>query len=264
MRIRIFQIDAFTSRVFGGNPAAVCPLERWLETPVLQAIAAENNLAETSFLVAIGPGHYHLRWFTPTVEVPLCGHATLAAAYALAHRMETSATHWRFETLSGELSVSREGDLYTLNFPVRLAAGPTPRPDFAAALGATPEAHFTGAFEMAVYGSEAEVRALAPDMRALGAIDHFGLIATAPGDEVDFVSRFFAPRAGIDEDPVTGSAHCMLTPYWAARLGRERLHARQISRRGGELWCERQGDRVLIAGRGAFYLEGTIEVPETL
>ncbi len=264
MRIPIFQIDAFTSKIFGGNPAAVCPLERWLETPLLQAIAAENNVAETSFLVPIGPGHYHLRWFTPAVEVPLCGHATLAAAYAIAHRIDPSATHLRFQTLSGELSVTREGDLYTLDFPVRPAVGPAPRPDFAAALGAIPEAHFTGAFEMAVYATEAEVRAIAPDMRALAAIDHFGLIATAPGDEVDFVSRFFAPRAGIDEDPVTGSAHCMLTPYWSERLGRSRLHARQISRRGGALWCETRGDRVLIAGHGVFYLEGSIEVPETL
>lgn len=268
MRIPIFQIDAFTSKLFGGNPAAVCPLERWLDTPVLQAIAAENNLAETAFLVPLAVGRWHLRWFTPTVEVPLCGHATLAAAYAIAHRIDPIRNPIRdlfhFETLSGELTVTRDGahdgDRYTLNFPVRLPENSTPRPDFAQALGAQPQAHFTGAFEMAVFATEAEVAALHPDMRALAGIEHFALIATAPGDTVDFVSRFFGPRAGIDEDPVTGSAHCMLAPYWAERLGKTQLTARQISLRGGELWCETQGDRVLISGHGAFYLEGFIEL----
>ena len=270
MRLPIYQIDAFSSELFGGNPAAVCPLERWLDTRLLQAIAAENNLAETSFIVFLEPGNYQLRWFTPAVEVPLCGHATLAAAYAIAHRIEAGREHFRFQTLSGELLVTRSGDLFTLDFPVRPPMASPPRADFAAALGAVPLAQFTGTFEMAVFSTEAEVRALRPDMRALAAIDHFGLIVTAPGDKgdkgdkVDFVSRFFAPRAGIDEDPVTGSAHCMLTPYWAERLGKSRLHAQQVSQRGGELWCEAKGDRVLIAGHGAFYLEGTIEVPETL
>ena len=264
MRIPIYQVDAFSSRLFGGNPAAVCLLEAWLPAPVLQAIAAENNLAETAFLVPLSPGHYHLRWFTPAVEVPLCGHATLASAYALAHRIDTARDLFRFDTLSGELFVKRTGDLYTLDFPVRRPVPSPPRADFAAALGSAPEAHFTGAFEMAVFASEAEVRALKPDMRALAAIDHFALIATAPGSQADFVSRFFAPGAGIDEDPVTGSAHCMLTPYWSARLGKGKLHARQISPRGGDLWCEDQGERILIAGHGALYLEGSIEVPTTL
>ena len=264
MRLPIYQIDAFSSQLFGGNPAAVCPLDHWLDTRLLQAIAAENNLAETSFIVPLEPGNYQLRWFTPAVEVPLCGHATLAAAYAIAHRMDAGREHFRFQTLSGELLVTRSGELYTLDFPVRPPMASPPRADFAAALGRPPQAHFTGTFEMAVYATEAEVRALRPDMRALAAIDHFGLIVTAPGDQVDFVSRFFAPRAGIDEDPVTGSAHCMLTPYWAERLGKSRLHAQQVSQRGGELWCETKGDRILIAGHGALYLEGTIEVPETL
>lgn len=262
MRVPIYQIDAFSSKLFGGNPAAVCPLERWLDTALLQAIAAENNLAETAFIVLMAPGNYQLRWFTPTVEMPLCGHATLAAAYVIAQRMDRAREHFRFQTLSGELSVTRTGDLYTLDFPVRRPMPSPPRSDFAAALGAMPESHFSGTFEMAVFGSEAEVRALEPDMRALAAIDHLGLIVTAPGDSADFVSRFFAPRAGIDEDPVTGSAHCMLTPYWAERLGKTRLHALQASKRGGELWCEAKGDRILIAGHGAFYLEGTIEVPD--
>ena len=264
MRLPIYQIDAFSSQLFRGNPAAVCPLKEWLDIAMLQAIAAENNLAETSFIVPLEPGNYHLRWFTPAVEVPLCGHATLATAYAIAHRIDPGREHFRFQTLSGELLVTRAGGLFTLDFPVRPPTPSPPRADFAAALGTAPQAHFTGAFEMAVYGSEAQVRALRPDMRALAAIDHFGLIVTAPGDQVDFVSRFFAPRAGIDEDPVTGSAHCMLTPYWAERLGKTRLHAQQVSKRGGDLWCESQGDRVLIAGHGALYLEGTIEVPETL
>ncbi|MBY0505080.1 MAG: PhzF family phenazine biosynthesis protein [Bryobacteraceae bacterium] len=262
MRLPIYQIDAFTAKLFGGNPAAICPLDRWLPDTLLQSIAAENNLAETAYIVPVGPGRWHLRWFTPAVEVPLCGHATLAAAYFLAHRMEPERQVFTFDTLSGPLTVTRSGDLFTLDFPVRPpVAGPL-REDFARALGATPLEHYTGAFEMAVFGSEAAVRALAPDMRALAAIEHFALIATAPGDEVDFVSRFFAPRAGIDEDPVTGSAHCMLTPYWSARLGKAKLTARQISPRVGDLWCEAAGDRVLIAGHGAFYLEGFIEVPD--
>ncbi len=260
MRIPIFQIDAFTAKLFGGNPAAVCKLERWFDTPVLQAIAAENNLAETAFLVPLAPGRWHLRWFTPAVEVPLCGHATLAAAFAIAHRIDPSRDLFHFETLSGELTVTRHGDRYTLDFPVRLPKPSPPRPDFVQAIGAQSQAHFTGTFEMAVFATEAEVAALKPDMRALAAIDHFGLIATAPGDTGDFVSRFFAPRAGIDEDPVTGSAHCMLAPYWAGRLGKTQLTARQISPRGGDLWCETQGDRVLISGHGAFYLEGFIEL----
>jgi len=264
MRIPIYQVDAFTSKLFGGNPAAVCPFERWPEDAVMQAIAAENNLAETSFIVPIEPGNYQLRWFTPAVEVPLCGHATLAAALVIADRLEPTVSRIRFQTLSGELTVTRTGDLFTLDFPVRPATVSPPRADFAAALGATPEAHLTGTFEMAVFGTEAEVAALKPDFRALGAIEHFGLIVTAPGEQSDFVSRFFAPRAGIDEDPVTGSAHCMLPPYWAERLGKAHLHAKQISARGGDLWCEPQGDRVLISGRGVLYLEGFIEVPETL
>jgi PhzF family phenazine biosynthesis protein len=264
MRVPIYQVDAFTSRLFGGNPAAVCPLDRFLEDAVLQAIAAENNLAETAFIVPIEPGNYHLRWFTPAVEVPLCGHATLAAAYVISHQLDTARGHVRFQTLSGELTVTRDGDLFTLDFPVRPATPSEPRPDLVAALGATPEALFTGAFEMAVFSTEGEIRALQPDMRALKAIPHFALIATAPGDEVDFVSRFFAPGAGIDEDPVTGSAHCMLAPYWAERLGKSKLTARQISPRGGDLWCETKGDRVLIAGHGVMYLEGTIDVPEVI
>lgn len=264
MRLPIYQIDAFASKLFGGNPAAVCPLDRWLDTSVLQAIAAENNLAETAFLVPLSPGRWRLRWFTPAVEVPLCGHATLAAAYAIAHRIDPARDVFHFDTLSGELIVTRAEDLFTLDFPSRPPAPPAARPDFAQALGVTPEAHFTGTFEMAVYATEAEVRALKPDMRALAAIEHFGLITTAPGETVDFVSRFFAPRAGIDEDSVTGSAHCMLTPYWARRLGKPQLSARQISARGGDLWCETKGDRVLISGHGAFYLEGSIEVPESL
>ena len=264
MRLPVYQIDAFTSKLFGGNPAAVCPLESWPGDAVLQAIAAENNLAETAFIVPVGRGRWHLRWFTPAVEVPLCGHATLAAAYVLAHRIDPTRGIFHFDTLSGELIVTRNGDRFTLDFPVRLPVPSPPRPDFASALGATPEAHFTGAFEMAVFTTEAEVLALRPDARALSVIEHFALIATAPGDNVDFVSRFFAPRAGIDEDPVTGSAHCMLAPYWAERLGKRQLSARQVSARGGDLWCEMQGERVLISGHGVFYLEGFIEVPEAL
>jgi PhzF family phenazine biosynthesis protein len=264
MRIPIYQIDAFTSTPFHGNPAAVCPLEQWPDDAILQAIAAENNLAETAFLVPIEPGYYHLRWFTPTVEMPLCGHATLAAAYAIDHKMHSAGDRLRFRTASGDLLVTRDGDRYTLDFPARPPQPSPPRPDFAAALGATPQDHFTGPYEMAVFASEAEIRALQPDFRALAAIPHVAIIATAPGDDVDFVSRFFAPNAGIDEDPVTGSAHCTLTPYWTERLGKTSLHAKQLSKRGGELWCECKGDRVLMSGQGVFYLEGSIEVPDSL
>lgn len=259
MKIRLFQIDAFTSRLFGGNPAAVCPLEAWLEDGTLQAIAAENNLAETAFFVG-GGGRYELRWFTPTVEVDLCGHATLASALVVFRHLEPSLEAVAFRSKSGELRVTRSGDVLTLDFPsLPPSRCEVPEP-LARALGRTPLELWSARDYMAVYGSEQEVRALAPDIDGLAAVDRFGVIVTAPGDARDFVSRFFAPRQGVPEDPVTGSAHCTLVPYWAHRLGKSRLHALQVSRRGGELFCEDRGDRVAIGGRAVQFLEGTIEV----
>jgi PhzF family phenazine biosynthesis protein len=253
VRIPIYQVDAFSSRVFAGNPAAVCPLDEWLEDDVLQAIAAENNLAETAFYVPEG-GHYRLRWFTPKVEVDLCGHATLASAYVI------GSPEVRFITKSGELSVTRNGDLFTLDFPSRAPQPHPANPGLIAALGGTPAELLAARDYLVVYGSEDEIRALKPDMAALCGIDRFAVIVTAPGKNCDFVSRFFAPAKGVPEDPVTGSAHCTLTPYWAKRLGKSSLHAFQVSERGGELWLENKGGRVTISGKGALYLEGAIHI----
>jgi PhzF family phenazine biosynthesis protein len=265
MQIPILHIDAFTERAFAGNPAAVCPLASWLPDSTLQAIAAENNLAETAFLVAEGPGEgarWALRWFTPTVEVDLCGHATLASAFALWREMGVHAPELRFSTRSGELRVTREAEGWIwLDFPAR-----PPKPEVsdhavALAMGSTPEAVLVARDHLLVYRTEEEVRRLAPEMERLRGIEHFAVIATAPGapgSGVDFVSRFFAPRQGIDEDPVTGSAHCTLIPYWAERLGKTRMRARQVSARGGELRCELDGHRVRIGGQAVLYARGTM------
>lgn len=266
MTLPIYQVDAFTSRLFGGNPAAVVPLERWLPDAVLQAIASENNLAETAYFVPLADGSFHLRWFTPALEVDLCGHATLAAAFVLARRLGHGDGVLRFASRSGELRVACDGPVFTLDFPVWAHGEPlTADPGFAAALGAQPAEMYPGKYHLLVFDAPDQIRALRPDYRALAAIEHFAVIATAPGEvfgDADFVSRFFAPRAGIDEDPVTGSAHCVLTPYWSRRLGKTRLKARQISARGGELICELRGDRVAIAGHAVLYLRGEIEVPD--
>ncbi|MBI2686436.1 MAG: PhzF family phenazine biosynthesis protein [Acidobacteria bacterium] len=259
MRIPLFQVDAFTRRRFGGNPAAICPLPKWLPDETLQTIAAENNLAETAYFVA-EPDGYRLRWFTPEVEVDLCGHATLAAAFVLMDCLGFGGDQVTFHSRSGPLTVARAGELYTLDFP-SLPGQPQPPSDaIAAALGAAPSETFAARDTMCVYESAAQVQALKPNMQALKAFETFAFIATAPGEDCDFVSRFFAPSQGIDEDPVTGSAHCTLTPYWAKRLNKSSLFARQISARGGELWCEDCGDRVRISGHGALYLTGFLEV----
>ncbi len=257
--VPIYQVDAFAARVFAGNPAAVCPLDDWLPDEVLQAIAVENNLSETAFLVKRG-ADFDLRWFTPAHEVDLCGHATLGSAYVIANYLDNGSTEVRFHSRSGPLTVTREGELYTMDFP---ALPPERIEDSAAvaeALGAAPAELWDEMDLMAVFASEAGVAALAPDMTKLARLETRGVIATAPGETCDFVSRFFAPRAGIPEDPVTGSAHCILTPYWATRLGKTRMSARQISARGGELEVEARGERVLISGRVAPYMEGRIRV----
>ena len=262
MRLPIYQVDAFTDAVFAGNPAAVVPLESWLPDATLQAIAAENNLAETAFFVR-GGGSCELRWFTPLVEVDLCGHATLASAIVIATVLEPGRERFAFATRqAGELTVTREGERFILDFPVRPAAPLTPPPDLLTALGGpAPAAVLAGRDYLVVYDDPAVVRDLAPDMARLATLDRFAVSVTAPGeDRVDFVSRFFAPAQGIPEDPVTGSAHCTLIPYWAERLGKTVLSARQVSARGGNLACELAGDRVKIGGTAVLYLEGAIHV----
>ncbi len=264
MKQAIYQVDAFTSAVFGGNPAAVCPLEAWLDSATLQAIAAENNLSETAFFVDGGDA-YHLRWFTPQVEVDLCGHATLASAFVLSECLGVTREALEFETASGRLRVTRDSEgRFVLDLPARAPAPWEAPPALAAGLGGEPEQVLMARDCLALFGSEREVRQLAPDSEALKAIDCLGVIVSAPGDaaDVDFVSRFFAPRAGIAEDPVTGSAHCTLTPYWAKRLGKNRLAARQVSARGGELFCELRDDRVLVAGEARLYMEGSLTLPD--
>jgi PhzF family phenazine biosynthesis protein len=261
MRLPLYQVDAFTDRLFGGNPAAVVPLEQWLPDATLQAIAAENNLAETAFFVPEGAA-YALRWFTPTVEVDLCGHATLASAYVIFRFLDSRREQIDFRTLkAGMLRVTREGEVLALDFPSRPPEPVTAPATLAAALGKAPAAVLAARDYLAVYERPEDVAALAPDFAALARLDRFAVIATAPGrDGIDFVSRFFAPAQGIDEDPVTGSSHCTLTPYWAKRLGKTRLEARQISRRVGALTCTLAGECVIIAGRCVLYLEGAITV----
>ncbi len=258
MRIPLYQVDAFTSRLFGGNPAAVCPLEQWLPDETLQAIAAENNLSETAFFIR-RDGRCLLRWFTPKVEVDLCGHATLAAAHVLLNVLAAGGDRVVFDTRSGELVVARDGDRLAMDFPSKPPQPCEPPPTLLEALGGEPIEVLRADYYLVVYGSEAEIRALAPDCRRLAPLDS-PVIATAPGDEVDFVSRFFAPCFGIDEDPVTGSAHCTLIPFWTARKCKSWFEARQLSPRGGELYCEDRGDRVTIAGHAVLYLEGTIHL----
>jgi len=262
MQLAIYQVDAFTDRLFGGNPAAICPLEAWLPEATMQSIAAENNLAETAFFVPEG-GDYALRWFTPTVEVDLCGHATLASAHIVFRFIEPKRETVSFRTMkAGTLGVTRRpAELLEMDFPSRPAAAFDAPPSLLAALGGTPKAVLRARDLLVVYDSAAEVAALKPDFAALGKEDCWAVIATAPGENgVDFVSRFFAPAQGINEDPATGSSHCTLAPYWAHRLGKTELEAHQLSRRGAALRCTLEGDRVKIAGRAVLYLEGKISV----
>jgi PhzF family phenazine biosynthesis protein len=259
MQLAIYQVDAFTDRLFAGNPAAVCPLEAWLPDATMQAIAAENNLSETAFFVPRGDD-YDLRWFTPTLETELCGHATQASGFVVMNRLAPQKSTVRFHTRSGPLTVTRQGAGFAIDLPAQPPASCAMPPKFVAALGRKPVEILAAKKYLALYDSEADVAALAPDIAALTEIDRDGVIVSAPGRACDFVSRYFAPHAGIPEDPVTGSAHSTLVPYWAKRLGKTKLHARQISQRGGELFCELRGDRVVMAGRAALYLEGKIHV----
>jgi predicted PhzF superfamily epimerase YddE/YHI9 len=261
MRTPIYQLDAFTPRRFGGNPAAVMPLERFLADAALQAIAAENNLAETAFLVPDG-GDYRLRWFTPAVEVSLCGHATLASAAVVLERLEPGRAGVVFHSASGPLAVRRAAAGYVMDFPARPAAPVATPPGLAAALGAVPLEVRADAFNyMVLLESAQAVRELAPDIAALARLDRDGLIVTAAGDDgYDFVSRYFAPAKGIPEDPATGSAHCTLAPYWAERIGKTAFRAAQVSPRGGEIVCRLVRDRIELEGTCVFYLEGQAEI----
>ena len=262
-RTPIYQVDAFATRRFEGNPAAVMPMQAFPDDATMQSIAAENNLAETAFIVAQANGNYLLRWFTPAVEVPLCGHATLASAAVVMERLEPGRTHVVFHTVkSGALTVQRTGLGYTMDFPSRPSQPVAPPPGLAQALGVAPVEVVVDAFNyLALLDSAQTVRTLTPDIAAIARLDRSGLIVTAPGDGAyDFVSRYFAPAKGIAEDPVTGGAHCALAPYWAKRLGKTAFHAFQASRRGGEIACRLLGDRVELQGSCVFYLEGFAEI----
>ena len=261
LTIPIYQVDAFSDKLFGGNPAAICPLKEWLPAPQMQKIAAENNLAETAFFIPQGKD-FELRWFTPESEVDLCGHATLATAHVLFTQLNFEGDTIHFHTLNaGTLTVSRKDDLYTLDFPSRAPQSCEVPEGLIEALGGIKPVEILRSRDyFIVYETEADVLALNPNFAALSRIESLGFVVTAPGDNSDFVSRFFAPSAGIDEDPVTGSSHCNLIPYWADRLGKFKLHAFQVSARRGELWCEHKGDRVLMSGKAVTYLIGAIFV----
>lgn len=261
MRIPLYQVDAFASRVFAGNPAAVCLLDRWADDSILQAVAAENNLSETAFLVRNADG-FDLRWFTPVTEVALCGHGTLASAFVLFACQKWPEEHIRFQTRkSGVLVVTKRDDLLEMDFPARPAHAQTPPAGLNEALRITPQEVLASAEDLlVVLDSERTVKAVQPDFFALERVACRGVIITARGDRSDFVSRFFAPQVGIPEDPVTGSAHCVLIPYWAIVLRKDDLHAFQVSKRGGELFCKHAGERVKISGKAVLYMEGTITI----
>ncbi|NND83160.1 MAG: PhzF family phenazine biosynthesis protein [Gammaproteobacteria bacterium] len=261
MNVDYFQVDAFAARAFEGNPAGVCPLDVWLDDALMQSIAAENNLAETAFFVAEGDD-YRIRWFTPKLEVDLCGHATLATAAVLYEELDCKQSEIRFHSRSGPLGVSRSESGYTLNFPLQEAQRCEVPQGLQSALGITSAISDCRLHEdyLIVIEDEAELRGLQPDFATINKIDARGVIVTSPAAEYDFVSRFFAPQVGIDEDPVTGSSFTKLAPYWAQRLQQNRLQARQVSRRGGDVQCEVQGDRVLISGHACCVLRGTFDL----
>jgi predicted PhzF superfamily epimerase YddE/YHI9 len=260
MTIPYYEVLAFTDRLFAGNPAGICLLnEKWLPDALMQEIAAENNLAETAFLIERAD-HFDLRWMTPAVEVDLCGHATLASGHVLFHHIGYQGDSIRFQSKSGEFNVRRAGERLVLDFPVQSLVSCATPPRLVEGLRAEPETVLKGRDYFAVFRSEAEVAAVAPDFKVVSELDAQGVIVTGPGDRVDFVSRYFAPAAGIPEDPVTGSTHCALIPYWAKRLGKKELRARQISPRGGDLFCEDRGERVNIGGQALTYSEGKLHI----
>ncbi len=261
IKLRMYQVDAFSSEVFHGNPAAVVPLDKWLPDDQLQGIAIENNLSETAFFVPVTAGKFHLRWFTPTAEVPLCGHATLASAYVIFTTLHPSWQSVRFDTLSGELGVERRGEIFVLDFPSRLLKPCEPPLNLIKGLSAKPVEVFRTGLDTnyyAVYESEDIISHIEPNFLLLAKLHPYGVVITAPGEQSDFVSRYFAPSYGIPEDPVTGSTHCALVPYWSKRINKTTLLAKQLSKRGGELYCEMLGERVAIGGKAIRYFEGDI------
>lgn len=258
--LKIFQADAFASGLFKGNPAAVVPLTEWLPDELMQQIAQENNLSETAFFIP-ETGGFHIRWFTPKTEVRLCGHATLATAHVLFNEMNFQGNLISFQSQSGFLTVKKEADKLQLNFPADFVQPVGEMPVFAEAFGAWPLKTLKGKTDfLLLFDSEETIRNISPDFQLLKQTNARGIIVTAPGKEVDFVSRFFAPGEGIDEDPVTGSAHTSLVPFWSSKLRKTELTALQVSERGGQLWCTLAGDRVLISGKAITYLRGEIEV----
>ena len=261
MKIPFFQVDAFSSNAFGGNPAAVCVLNSWLDNKVLQNIAAENNLSETAFLVPKSSGNYELKWFTPTIEVDLCGHATLASAFILFRYYDQDKSVIKFQTASAELTVEKSEDLLSMNFPARPPVETAPPEILTEALGVKASYVLESRDLLAVFDEENIIQNMTPDFDKIKKIkNYFAVIVSAPGKRADFVSRFFAPNAGINEDPVTGSAHCTLVPYWAERLHKNKLHAYQLSSRKGELFCEYFRDRVRISGRSTLFAKGEIYI----
>lgn len=258
MKIKQYQVDAFTTRIFEGNPAAVCPLENWPDDGLLQAIAGENNLSETAFFIPTEKG-FHLRWFTPVAEVDLCGHATLASAHVIFEILGYPKQAIVFETRSGELVVERSGKLLAMNFPAHFPQPCSTPAALIEGLGKRPIEVLAADDYIAVFDSEATVRALSPDFAKLRELDLRGVCVTSQGGDVDFVSRFFAPKFGIQEDPVTGSAHCELAPYWSARLGKTNLSARQVSKRSGDILCQMSGNRVILSGGAVTFMEAEIE-----
>lgn len=260
MKIRLFQIDAFTDKLFGGNPAAVCPLDHWLPDTLMQKIAMENNLAETAFYFRTGD-RFEIRWFTPEMEVELCGHATLASAFVIFNLEHYPRSVIEFASRSGPLRVSKNGDLLTLDFPADEFVESSVPEGLLEGMGLQPLEIYKGKTDyMLIYSNAYQVANLKPDMLQISKIAARGIIATSPGDDVDFVSRFFAPQSGIPEDPVTGSAHTTLAPYWAKKLGRSELSARQLSKRGGRLQCRLAGNRVEISGQAQAYMTGEIDL----
>lgn len=257
MKLDIYQVDAFSQTVFGGNPAAVCPLTEWLSDEQLQNIAAENNLSETAYFVP-REGFYELRWFTPQVEVDLCGHATLAAAWVLIHQMADAPDVLRFATRSGELRVTRQGDELAMDFPAKQPQGCEPPAGMLSALGIEQAEVFSTDDYIVLLEDEAQVAALTPDFAGLKGLPKRGIAVTAKSTQFDFISRWFGPNVGVNEDPVTGSAHTSLAPFWAERLGKVQLTAEQGGKRRGQLRCELMGDRVIISGHAVLYLQGTI------
>ncbi len=259
MELKIYQVDAFTSSLFSGNPAAICPLETWLADDILQKIALENNLSETAYFTG-SKGNYHLRWFTPLAEVDLCGHATLAAAWVLRHELGDRTSPIHFQSRSGELRVLSDGEFFTLDFPVQPPVPCAPPPGLMESLGVEALAVYEAEDYLVRVENEQTVRSLQPDFAILKKLPLRGVIVTAPGDSVDFVSRWFGPKVGVDEDPVTGSAHTTLAPYWTKELDRKELKAEQVSRRGGQLTCRVEGERVFFSGKAVKYMEGTIYI----